>query len=72
VHGAIGADCGSHTSVDSHGAIESSNQWVTSRPGCDTVGSALGSTGSRSVYVTSLPEPCCPEMYRMEGSSWPM
>ena len=60
------------SAIENHGAIESSNQWVTSLPGVLTVGSALGSRGSRSIQVTSLPEPCRFERKRMIGSSWPM
>jgi hypothetical protein len=60
------------SAIENHGAIESSNQWVTSFPGVFTVGSAFGSRGSRSIHVMSLPEPARLERNRMIGSSWPM
>ena len=72
VHGTCGSDLGSQRFIENHGATESSNVWVTSLPGCPVVGSALGSTGRRSVQVTSLPEPGRDEMNRSDGSSWPM
>ena len=34
-------------------------------------GSVLGSFGSVTVYVTSLPEPGISDLKRTEGSSWP-
>src|SRR4029079_7730802 len=54
-----------------HGATDSSNQWVTSLPGVDTVGCCDGSRGSCSFHVTSLPDPCRLEMNLMIGSSCP-
>ena len=60
------------SAIENHGAIESSNQCVTSLPGLATVGRAFGSRGSRSSQVMSLPEPCRFERKRMIGSSCPM
>ena len=47
--GSIGVDWGSQTVVEVQGAMVSSNECVTSRPGWRTVGRARGSTGRRSV-----------------------
>jgi hypothetical protein len=58
--------------MENHGATDSSNQWVRSDPGWCTVGGFGGSSGSRSVQVTSFPDPERFDMNRTMGSSWPM
>jgi len=67
-----GKDCGSQMLIPNHGAMLSSNQWVTSCPGFLTVGAAAGSIGRRSVNVTLFPDPGRLEMNLVDGSSWPM
>ena len=57
LHGVSGKDPGLHSAMLNHGAIDSSNQCVTSLPGCATVGRRVGSNGQRSLQVMSLPEP---------------
>ena len=71
-HLVCGYEFGSHMLIPNHGAMLSSNQWVTSWPGWLVVGMAFGSIGRRSVNDTLLPEPGRLEMKRMDGSSWPM
>jgi hypothetical protein len=72
LHGSSGAEFGSHTVVEIHGAIDSSNQWVRSCPGFLTVGRLPGSFGSVSFIVKLLPEPGLLDRNLTEGSSWPM
>lgn len=69
---ASGAELGSQTVVEIHGATDSSNQCVTSWPGVFTVGMAFGSFGRFSVMEKSLPEPGRLETNRIDGSSCPL
>ena len=71
LHGFSGYECELQSAMLNHGATDSSNQWVTSFPGVDTVGICDGSRGSCSFHVTSFPDPCRLEMNLMIGSSWP-
>ena len=52
-----GYEDGLQSAIPNHGAIDSSNQCVTSLPGVPTVGAAAGSCPSVSVQVTSFPDP---------------
>ena len=72
MHGSSGADSGSQTVVEIQGAIDSSNQCVTSRPGWATVGAPAGSAGSFSVMDMLFPEPGTDDRNRTDGSSCPM
>ena len=72
MHGSSGAEFGSQTVVEIQGATDSSNQCVTSRPGCATVGAAAGSVGSFSVMDMLFPEPGRDDRNRTDGSSCPM
>jgi hypothetical protein len=72
VHGSSGAESGSQTVVENHGAMLSSNQCVTSLPGVFTVGRAAGSLGRFSVMLKLFPEPGREDRKRIDGSSCPM
>jgi hypothetical protein len=72
LHAACGYEFGLHSAIENHGAIDNSNQCVTSLPGVPTVGAAAGSCPSVSVHVTSFPDPGLSDRKVRSGSSCPM
>src|SRR5919204_985935 len=64
-----GADSESQSVRPNQNVGRSSKFHVPPEP--SAFGFITGSSGSRTVYVMSLPEPDCPDLNSIDGSSWP-